>query len=176
MGTPKRTVPNILITGTPGVGKSSISRLLSDRTKFEWREVSRLAEEYNCLDEYDPEYQCPFLNEDKLLDIMEGMMSKGGNIVDYHGCEFFPERWFDAVFVIRTNNTALYDRLKARGYTGKKLEDNIQCEIFETLLEEAQSSYKPEVIQELYNDTEDQLETNVNIIAEWIERWKEENM
>lgn len=45
---------------------------------------------------------------------MEGMMAKGGNIVDYHGCEFFPERWFDAVFVIRTNNTALYDRLTAR--------------------------------------------------------------
>lgn len=45
---------------------------------------------------------------------MEGMMTKGGNIVDYHGCEFFPERWFDAVFVIRTNNTALYDRLTSR--------------------------------------------------------------
>lgn len=56
-----------LTLGTPGVGKSSISRLLSERTKFEWREVSRLAEEYNCLDEYDPEYQCPFLNEDKVL-------------------------------------------------------------------------------------------------------------
>lgn len=41
-------------------------------------------------------------------------MANGGNIVDYHGCEFFPERWFDAVFVIRTNNTVLYDRLKTR--------------------------------------------------------------
>lgn len=50
----------------------------------------------------------------QLLDIMEGMMEKGGNIVDYHGCELFPERWFDAVFVIRTNNTALFDRLTAR--------------------------------------------------------------
>lgn len=50
----------------------------------------------------------------KLLDIMEGMMAKGGNVVDYHGCEFFPERWFDGVFVIRTNNTTLYDRLTVR--------------------------------------------------------------
>ncbi|CAH2102159.1 unnamed protein product [Euphydryas editha] len=172
----QRTRPNILITGTPGVGKSTISRLLSERTKFIWREVSKLAEEHNCLDEYDPEYQCPYLNEDKLLDIMEGMMASGGNIVDYHGCEFFPERWFDGVFVIRTNNTALYDRLSARGYTGKKLEDNIQCEIFETLLEEAQSSYKPEIVQELQNNTEDQLQSNVNTIVEWIERWKEENI
>lgn len=45
---------------------------------------------------------------------MEGLMVKGGNVVDYHGCDFFPERWFDGVFVIRTDNTALYDRLSAR--------------------------------------------------------------
>ncbi|KAJ8736079.1 hypothetical protein PYW08_006735 [Mythimna loreyi] len=176
MANTRRMVPNILITGTPGVGKSTLSRLLAERTKFTWREVSKLAEEYSCLDEYDPEYQCPFLNEDKLLDIMEGMMAKGGNIVDYHGCDFFPERWFDGVFVVRTNNTTLYDRLTARGYTGKKLEDNVQCEIFETLLEEAQSSYKPEIVVELQNDTEDQLQKNVEAIAEWIERWKEENI
>ncbi|CAH2241079.1 adenylate kinase isoenzyme 6 homolog [Pararge aegeria] len=171
-----RNLPNILITGTPGVGKSTISKLLSERIKYPWREVSKLAEEYSCLDEYDPEYQCPFLNEDKLLDIMEGMMAKGGNIVDYHGCEFFPERWFDGVFVIRANNTTLYDRLSARGYTGKKLEDNIQCEIFETLLEEAQSSYKPEIVQELQNNTEEQLHSNVEGIVQWIERWKEDNI
>lgn len=50
----------------------------------------------------------------QLLDIMEGLLAKGGNVVDYHGCEFFPERWFDGVFVVRTNNTVLYDRLSAR--------------------------------------------------------------
>lgn len=52
--------------GTPGVGKSTLSRILAEKTKYAWREVSKLAEEYNCLDEYDPEYQCPFLNEDKV--------------------------------------------------------------------------------------------------------------
>ena len=45
---------------------------------------------------------------------MEDKISEGGVIVDYHGCEFFPERWFDIVFVLRTNNTILYDRLEKR--------------------------------------------------------------
>ena len=41
-------------------------------------------------------------------------MSEGGNVVDYHGSEFFPERWFDIVFVLRTDNTLLYQRLEER--------------------------------------------------------------
>lgn len=50
----------------------------------------------------------------QVLDEMEDMMEEGGKIVDYHGSEFFPERFFDIVFVLRTDNTLLYDRLAAR--------------------------------------------------------------
>lgn len=54
--------------------------------KFNWREVSKLAEEYNCLDEYDPEYQCPFLNEDKvnLNNFIKIIIHKYYNIVQYY--------------------------------------------------------------------------------------------
>ena len=50
----------------------------------------------------------------QVIDELEEVMSAGGNIVDYHGCEFFPERWFDIVFVLRTDNTVLYERLENR--------------------------------------------------------------
>lgn len=45
-------------------------------------------------------------------------MSEGGVIVDYHGCDFFPERWFHIVFVLRTENSFLYDRLESRYVSG----------------------------------------------------------
>ena len=102
-------------------------------------------------------------------------MSEGGRIVDYHGADFFPERWFDIVFVLRTDNTVLYDRLVARGYTGKKLEDNIDCEIFQTILEEAKESYKEEIVHELQSDTPEQTIDNVNRICQWMEQWKIDN-
>ena len=34
--------------------------------------------------------------------------------MEYHGCSFFPERWFDIVFVTRADNTILYNRLEER--------------------------------------------------------------
>lgn len=102
-------------------------------------------------------------------------MSEGGKIVDYHGADFFPERWFDIVFVLRTDNTILYDRLKERGYSGKKLEDNIDSEIFQTILEEAKASYREEIVHELMNNTKDQLRNNLSRICQWLKQWKIDN-
>jgi Predicted nucleotide kinase (related to CMP and AMP kinases) len=44
-----------------------------------------------------------------------------------------------------------------RGYKGKKLEDNVQCEIFQVLLEEARESYKQEIVYELPSNSPQDL-------------------
>ena len=35
------------------------------------------------------------------------------------------------IILLRCNNTDLYDRLKARNYSEKKITENIECEILE---------------------------------------------
>lgn len=50
----------------------------------------------------------------QVCDALEDIMSAGGTIVDYHGCDFFPERWFDLVVVLQTDNTLLWERLEKR--------------------------------------------------------------
>lgn len=112
-------------------------------------------------------------------------MNQGGNIVEYHGCDFFPERWFDAVFVLRTDNTLLYDRLVqrylvnvnnyihfCRGYNQDKLSNNVQCEIFQTILEEARDMYNKDIVFELISNFPEDLEKNVDIILKFINEWK----
>lgn len=163
--------PNILITGTPGTGKSTLGAELATRTGLKYVNIGDVAKLNELFDGYDDEYQCPILDEDRVLDELEDQMSAGGNIADYHSCEFFPERWFDIIFVLRTDNTILYERLENKGYTGKKLQDNIQCEIFQTILEEARDSYKAEIVHELPSNTPDDMESNLERIILWVQQW-----
>ncbi|EGI63949.1 PREDICTED: adenylate kinase isoenzyme 6-like [Acromyrmex echinatior] len=171
----RRSAPNILICGTPGVGKSLMAHLLEEETKLNWIDVSKVAIETGCVKEYDEELQCSVLDEDALLKLMENWMRKGGQIVDYHSADLFPVSWFDIVFVLRTNNTILYDRLKERGYNKKKLQSNVEAEIFEIVVQEAKDSFEPEIVHELTNDTPDELIVNVDRICQWIEQWKTDN-
>ena len=64
--------------------------------------------------EYDEEFDSYVIDEDKVCDELEPLMQAKGVVVDYHGSELFPERWFDLVVVLRTDNTILYDRLQKR--------------------------------------------------------------
>lgn len=132
-----RKKPNILVTGTPGTGKTTTSFSLAEATQLRHINIGELVREKNLHDGWDDQFDCHIINEDLVCDELEDLMEEGGNIVDYHGCDFFPERWFDRVVVLQTDNSVLYDRLSTRGYTGSKLSNNIECEIFQVLLEEA---------------------------------------
>ncbi|KAH1191736.1 Adenylate kinase isoenzyme 6 [Glycine max] len=89
---------------------------------------------------------------------------RGGNIVDYHGCDFFPERWFDSVVVLQTDNTIL-------GYKDSKLSNNIECEIFQVLLEEAKESYSEEKVIAMKSDNIEDISRNVATLTDWVRNW-----
>jgi len=172
-----RVNPNILITGTPGVGKSKFAELLQSKIGVKVINVGHFAKENNFLGEWDEKYQSHELQEEELLDKLEesvGQDTEGHYVVEHHVPELFPERWFDLVLVLRCNNTLLYDRLASRGYTGAKLEDNMSAEIFQTILDEAKESYREEIVVELTSETEDQLETNCERVMQWITQWKQD--
>lgn len=171
-----RPLPNILITGTPGNGKTTTAELLcQSSTELTHVNVGKIVKELSLHDGYDKELDSYFLNEDKLCDELEERLSKGGCVVDYHGCAFFPERWFDLVIVLQTDNTILYSRLEKRGYSEKKIESNLDCEIMQVILDEARESYAPEIVIPLTSNTIQEMEDNVDRIQTWMENWKNRN-
>lgn len=61
-----RTRPNILVTGTPGTGKSVTASELADRTGLNYINVGDLAKEKQLYGGWDEQYGCHVLDEDKV--------------------------------------------------------------------------------------------------------------
>lgn len=167
-----RYQPNILITGTPGCGKSTTCELLQRRLpRYTYYNISDFAKEHNCHDGYDEARKSHIVDEDKLLDELEPLLYSGASIIDWHVNDVFPERLIDLVVVLRCDNSILYDRLKSRGYHDSKIEENLDAEIMGVVLQDAVDSYEQEIVVELRSDSTEQMESNVDRIEGWIKLW-----
>jgi len=173
-----RILPNILVTGTPGVGKTSLCTLLASQLEeehgvkgFEYVMLSDLIKQKKLFKNWNKEFDVPEFDVDMVCDELEPLMSqKGGIILEFHSCDFFPERWFQLVVLLRCNNTELYDRLQARGYSEKKITENIECEILDVLKDEVENSYQQDIVVELKSEKVDDMEANIEVIVERIKQ------
>uniref|UniRef100_A0A8B9KX30 Adenylate kinase 6 n=1 Tax=Astyanax mexicanus TaxID=7994 RepID=A0A8B9KX30_ASTMX len=146
-----------VFSGTPGVGKTTLGKELAQRTGLTYVNVGDLAQEGQLFDGFDEEYQCPILDEDRV----------GGSEV-FHWAVI-------QIFAVILLLLMLLCCLLFRGYSGKKLQDNVQCEIFQTIYEEAMGAYKEEIVHQLPSNSPDDLEKNLEQIMQWIEQWIKDN-
>jgi broad-specificity NMP kinase len=103
------------------------------------------------------------------VDELETFMQQGGVVLDTHSLiDYFPERWFSLVLVLKTDNTVLFDRLVKRGYSQNKISENVECEIMQVIEDEARESYKEGIVQVLESNNVDQLEDNVERTVTWL--------
>ncbi|KAF2999382.1 factor activating pos9 [Curvularia kusanoi] len=172
-----RKSPNIILTGTPGVGKTTHAEQLASATGLKHVSVNQIVKDEGFHEGKDEETGSWIVDEDKLLDYLEerNIAEEGGSILDWHACDLFPERWIDLVVVLRCDSTTLYDRLTARGYKDKKLDENMDSEIMQVLLDEAREAYKEEIVVELRSDSAEDVDTNLERIEQWIENWKKDH-
>ena len=121
----------------------------------------------------DDEHDALLLDEDKVVDALEPILATGGAVVDYHGSDFFPERFFDAVLVLTTDTAVLWDRLEARGYGESKIRENVQCEIMRVCADEAAGAYTGDgVVRVAASNTVEEMDANVDGVVEWAKGWR----
>lgn len=132
-----RRHPIILITGTPGTGKTLHSSLLAAETDGELvhLNVGDIVRQHGLHEGWDGEWQSYTVDEDRLLDHLEEVVNPesgpaatgawaprwtmgreltAGFIIDHHDPGLFPERWIDLAIVLTCDNMVLYNRLSAR--------------------------------------------------------------
>jgi broad-specificity NMP kinase len=178
-----RSLPNIIITGTPGVGKTTtITELLNLAQSAEppiplkHLSINDIVKSRDCHEGYDEDLQTYIVDDDKLMDEVEKDISdgegEGGFIIDWHSTAGFAVRWVDLVLVVRCAETdVLYDRLSKRGYKKEKIQENMDAEIFGVVLEEAKEGWEEEQVVEMSSVNAEDVETNAERILSWIKSW-----
>eukprot|EP00172_Hildenbrandia_rubra_P002210 Plantae.Rhodophyta-Hildenbrandia_rubra.ctg291.p2 GENE.Plantae.Rhodophyta-Hildenbrandia_rubra.ctg291~~Plantae.Rhodophyta-Hildenbrandia_rubra.ctg291.p2 ORF type:complete len:182 (-),score=23.96 Plantae.Rhodophyta-Hildenbrandia_rubra.ctg291:2456-3001(-) len=165
--------PNILVTGTPGVGKSTLCRLLTPLLGCTHTDVGKFAISRNLTESYDVARKCHILNEDAVLDALEPLMATGGVLLEHHSCDWFPERWIQLVVILRADTEVLYDRLMERGYHESKVQENIQAEVFQIAADEARESFPKVTTIEINNCSN--LDKDSHCIREIQQSWAKLN-
>lgn len=160
---------NVVICGTPGTGKSSLierlKQILPD--DFHYHNISKFAIENNCIASYDATLETHVIDEDKLTEKLEPLLiEKKLNIIECIHADLLPYDIVNWVFVCRTDNTKLYDRLKARNYSESKISNNVQAEIFQLVYDEALDCFGHSILTELESEEPEDLERNCKIVVE----------
>ena len=169
-------LPNILVTGTPGVGKTTLWSLLESSlhenglTDYKYIMLAERIRENKLYKDWNEKFNVSEFDDDMVWDHLETEMEKGGVILEFHTSDFFPERWFQLIVLLRCDNTTLYDRLEERGYDQAKITENIEWEIMEVTSEEVRENYNNDIILELQSKEVDDVEANIEKIKEKLEQ------
>lgn len=127
----------IAVSGTPGTGKSTFSRLLADKlgaTLIDLRDLIERKKIYTSAKDgtkiVDVSSMCrQFLRELK--------SSRGPIVVEGLLSHLLPKRHLTHVVVLRTHPQVLEQRLRARKYSEKKIRENADAEALDIILWEA---------------------------------------
>lgn len=114
----------IAISGTPGCGKTSLSKLFEE-TNISVYSVKELAEQYECIGKIDQFDGAQEIDIHRLADEWENEDS-GLVVIDGHLSHFLD---VDAVILLRCNPADLENRLTARGYSEQKVKSNSEWEL-----------------------------------------------
>lgn len=66
-----RQRPNILITGTPGTGKSTLATKVAENLGFTYIDAAKEIKDNELYAEYDEKRKCHVLDEDAFLDHLQ---------------------------------------------------------------------------------------------------------
>ncbi len=121
----------IAVSGTPGVGKTTVSKLLSERLGYEYVSVREFALMKGAGEIVGDEVE---IDVDKLARLVEKEFSGKDVVIDGHLAHLLPA---DVVIVLRLHPSIVAERLKERGYPPEKLSENVEAELVDVILVEA---------------------------------------
>jgi len=130
----------IVVTGTPGVGKSSVSKLLASKMKTELISLGGLIEKeklYSGVDKKRDTFIADMGKVSRRVQEIIASSSRDVMIEGHFAVEVVPPSSIHRVFVLRRDPEEMKGVLEKRGYKEEKVFENLAAEILDVCLYDA---------------------------------------
>lgn len=134
----------ILITGTPGTGKSTLAKFLAK--KLGWERLDLYHYYSQISTRYNPKKRCYEIDFKKFQKLVKEKLkklteSKKCLILDSHISHQLPKEIVNLCIVLTSPNLKILEkRLKKRKYPLQKIRENLDSEIFQVCLNQAREN------------------------------------
>jgi len=125
----------VALTGTPGVGKSTVANELRLRG-IPNVDVGAFAKDNDVTDGFDEARMSAIIDPKRVAKALQGRTQKGALLLlDGHWSHDMPG--ITAAIVVRLRPKELQSRLERRGWPSKKVRENVEAEATDVVLQEA---------------------------------------
>jgi len=142
----------VLVTGTPGVGKTTVSQKLASKLDAVYVGVTELVKKQNLITSVDKERKTLIADTKKVSKHLQGILAKTEGILiieGHYAVDVVPKKDVNTVIVLRRDPRELKAALEKRGYDEKKLWENLSAEILDVCLWDALSACGPNKVCEI---------------------------
>ncbi|OGD59338.1 hypothetical protein A3K78_08490 [Candidatus Bathyarchaeota archaeon RBG_13_52_12] len=158
----------ILVTGVPGTGKTTISALLAAELGAEHIELTRLVKESGFSQGWDEARATVIADLKALRNALYNILDNTTSplIIDGHySPDVAPRDETTLVIVLRCAPWVIREKLLTRGYSPRKVRENVEAELLGTCLADALAVQDPEKIHEIDTTAQTPEETVMLILS-----------
>lgn len=160
-----------IITGTPGCGKTTLSKKIADKIDCKLISINSLLEDYNLNLGTDELRGYKIVDIDSMIEIVDKIKEENNDktiIFEGHLAQDYPNA--DKVIVLRCNPETLKERLNTRDWSDKKIDENVSAEILGVCTQESYETYG-DIVEEIETSNES-IDTLTEMIIESIKNNK----
>lgn len=146
----------IIISGTPGTGKTEVSKILSDILGYKLIRINEFARDKDIIIGTDKERRSDIIDENRLQKMSEDIPDN--TVIEGHLAHYCKA---DTAIILRTDPSVLKKRLKRRRWPKKKIRENIESEILDIILQESaalnKNTYEVDTTKKTAHDAAEEI-------------------